>query len=416
MKLPINQIIIGPRQRVDLGDITALAASLQANGQIQAIGVNEKHELIWGSRRLAAATSLEWDSIEVVVREGLSEMDNQLIELAEDVDRKDRTWQEEVIAVAKIHSLQCISVPGWTVRKSAFLLKFSIGHISKCTTMAEFLSNMDDKELWACPSYNSAYLLLVDRQCKLATAELEKRRAKTLAAAVPATKPIANVHVQDVNINGGVAIDLSEYENGEPVEDQTIRIQIVALKSLGGLDSTMVKVKAALMFNLKNDERNETLSNLKRLLTDDGAAILWIGKAFNIWMKAAMDAGFSVLPYPIIWNTQLQPPSGVYPFHASYLNGIVLMNPGFLAKSVSLGVLTDRWNPDHIPASIVEYSLTPLVAQAEPVLCTGKCATEVAMIGRSPVYYETDQKMMEEEVERLKEHYRETIPNVEFFV
>jgi hypothetical protein len=51
--LPISQIKIGTRHRKDLGDLEALAASLES-GLLQPIGVTPRYELIWGYRRLVA--------------------------------------------------------------------------------------------------------------------------------------------------------------------------------------------------------------------------------------------------------------------------------------------------------------------------------------------------------------------------
>jgi N6-adenosine-specific RNA methylase IME4 len=51
--LPISQIRIGLRHRKDVGDLSALAASIES-GLLQPIGVSPEMELIWGYRRLLA--------------------------------------------------------------------------------------------------------------------------------------------------------------------------------------------------------------------------------------------------------------------------------------------------------------------------------------------------------------------------
>jgi DNA modification methylase len=55
--LPISQIKIGDRHRNDLGDLTALAASME-KGLLQPIGVTPPRELIWGYRRLVATRDI----------------------------------------------------------------------------------------------------------------------------------------------------------------------------------------------------------------------------------------------------------------------------------------------------------------------------------------------------------------------
>lgn len=53
-ELPISSIKIGPRHRKDMGDLRALAESIQHDGLLQPIGVTEKMELVFGERRLRA--------------------------------------------------------------------------------------------------------------------------------------------------------------------------------------------------------------------------------------------------------------------------------------------------------------------------------------------------------------------------
>lgn len=67
MKLRIKDITIGSRFRKSLGDLTALKASLDKTGQLQAVGVDVENNLIFGARRVAAAKELGWKEIEVTV-------------------------------------------------------------------------------------------------------------------------------------------------------------------------------------------------------------------------------------------------------------------------------------------------------------------------------------------------------------
>src|SRR5271166_1655882 len=55
--LPISQITIGKRHRKDLGDLAALAASIES-GLLQPIGVTPEMDLIWGYRRLLATRDI----------------------------------------------------------------------------------------------------------------------------------------------------------------------------------------------------------------------------------------------------------------------------------------------------------------------------------------------------------------------
>jgi hypothetical protein len=69
MKVPISEIKIGgERFRKDFGNLDELAANIEEFGLLQAIGVTEDNELVFGERRLRACRDvLGWDEIEAKV-------------------------------------------------------------------------------------------------------------------------------------------------------------------------------------------------------------------------------------------------------------------------------------------------------------------------------------------------------------
>jgi ParB-like nuclease domain len=89
----IADIKIGQRHRRDLGDIRALAASIDQLGLLQPIVIRPDGTLIAGERRLRAVEMLGWPEIPVNV------VDLEQIvrgEFAENVHRKDFTLSEAV--------------------------------------------------------------------------------------------------------------------------------------------------------------------------------------------------------------------------------------------------------------------------------------------------------------------------------
>src|SRR5271155_3830973 len=112
----INEIVIPPRLRKEMGDIDQLAASIKDNGLIQPIvlvkelelmaGVDELLEtaiiLIAGHRRLQALIKLGINELEYGVhfiwRDDLAkdEYRKTAVELEENLRRKNMTWSEEV--------------------------------------------------------------------------------------------------------------------------------------------------------------------------------------------------------------------------------------------------------------------------------------------------------------------------------
>lgn len=65
--LPLNDIIVGDRDREDFGDVEALAKSIAEVGLLHPVVVTETHQLVAGDRRLAAVKSLGWQEVPVTV-------------------------------------------------------------------------------------------------------------------------------------------------------------------------------------------------------------------------------------------------------------------------------------------------------------------------------------------------------------
>ncbi len=75
----VDSIIVGTRHRADLGDIDALAASIEREGLLQPLTVTIDGVLVCGARRLAAIKKLRWRTVSVWVRSGLSDRLGQLL-------------------------------------------------------------------------------------------------------------------------------------------------------------------------------------------------------------------------------------------------------------------------------------------------------------------------------------------------
>ena len=106
MLIPISDIKVKKRIRKDMGDITALADSMRRFGQISPILISRTNVLIAGGRRLEAARTLGWRTINAVVTEvpkGLSKLE---YEVEENIQRRDFSREESEDAARKIHRLR----------------------------------------------------------------------------------------------------------------------------------------------------------------------------------------------------------------------------------------------------------------------------------------------------------------------
>lgn len=74
-----DSIVVGNRHRIDLGDIDALAASIEREGLLQPVTVTPTGVLVCGARRLAALRKLGVKRVNVWVRNGISDRLGELM-------------------------------------------------------------------------------------------------------------------------------------------------------------------------------------------------------------------------------------------------------------------------------------------------------------------------------------------------
>lgn len=95
MILKINDVKIGQRVRDEYGDMEALAESIKEHGLLHPIVVDSDYNLIAGCRRLLACERVGWTEIEAKVLKNISEKELRVLELEENIRRKDLTELEK---------------------------------------------------------------------------------------------------------------------------------------------------------------------------------------------------------------------------------------------------------------------------------------------------------------------------------
>jgi len=160
LHLDPRAIIDENRQRVEYGDISGLAASIKQHGQLQPIVVEAlpggAYRLIAGGRRLRAALSLQLPAIAAVFLTDLTEAQRELIELEENVRRKDLEWQEYVLGIERYIVARLRTQPTSTVEEIATSIQISPSSISIMRTVAETLRTTPDA-IRSASSWRSAY-------------------------------------------------------------------------------------------------------------------------------------------------------------------------------------------------------------------------------------------------------------------
>ena len=106
MQVLIADIRVKKRIRKEMGDITALADSLKKFGQINPIVITKNNVLVAGERRLTAAKSIGWKTINAVIVELDGPLAKLEYEVEENLQRQEFSAQEEADAKKKLYRLR----------------------------------------------------------------------------------------------------------------------------------------------------------------------------------------------------------------------------------------------------------------------------------------------------------------------
>lgn len=149
------------RQRRTLDkDVDVLAEQLATAGQINPILIHANGVLVAGERRLRAALKLGWSTIRCTVVEKLAPHQAFLIELLENVARRDLSWQDTASAILKYHEMRVEAVPEWTAQATGQDVGLQKSAVSIYLRVA---SKLDDPEIAGCQTLQGAFNLLRGR-------------------------------------------------------------------------------------------------------------------------------------------------------------------------------------------------------------------------------------------------------------
>lgn len=139
-RLLCEDILIPPdRQRQEI-DTTDIDQSILERGVLMPIIVRpttlgDKSDKIWaivaGERRLRSSIKLGIPDIPVRLGGELSKDEWELIELEENIKRKNLLWQEEARAIYRIHELKSSQSPDWTADATAKFVGMDPGNVTR---------------------------------------------------------------------------------------------------------------------------------------------------------------------------------------------------------------------------------------------------------------------------------------------
>lgn len=181
MEIPLEQIAVIERRREDLGDLAPLVASIKANGQITAGVVRRATDadrergvdplatpfvLVAGGRRYNA---IALAGIPVFRADDFGQLDlltQKILELEENLHRKDLEWGEEVLLKEEIDNIRrrqaAEAGTGWTQGDLARELKETQANTSRDLKLAAAIKQ--DPELLKAPTKAAAVRMLNFRE------------------------------------------------------------------------------------------------------------------------------------------------------------------------------------------------------------------------------------------------------------
>lgn len=317
--LPIDVIEKGERFRKDLGDLTDLIHSIRTQGLINPIAVTPKEDdpthyiLVAGGRRLQALTMLGEKNIPVrIFPEALDELGLRMLELAENIQRKDMSWQEENELQRRIHTLQQerfgekksgrkregAADEGWTIADTAAMLGISDAQVRDSINMAEKME---------------AYAPLLGDTSKYKT-ENDARKAIKVVEEAMIRNELAKRAAKKENADSILAIMEKRYHIGEVLEglaslpsesfdfcecDPPFGINLGDIKNMNKCEGyTEISEGDFIVFNAT------LMKEIYRVLKPDTYCIFWfaIDPWIEILYKLAIEANFTLRRTPLIWT------------------------------------------------------------------------------------------------------------------
>ena len=206
--IELEHIDIQKRQRQNMGDLTTLTESIKELGLIQPIVIElitgeDKvlyQRLVAGRRRMEALMKLGFKEVfhgascdptkpGFVFYDEQTELKRQLVELEEDIRRKDRTWQEKVIGIDRVHKIKVVTNfeegVEWGQKQTGELLGMSRAKVCYTLVLAEEILREREGAVAKAETYTDALKILFERQEREAMEEQQRRRALVQQAITP---------------------------------------------------------------------------------------------------------------------------------------------------------------------------------------------------------------------------------------
>jgi hypothetical protein len=429
----VSDILVEDRIRVDLGGIDKLADSIKKFGVIQPIVLTEfipngdniespqnwKPKLVAGGRRLTALKRLGVKElkhgIEFIWRGEEDKLMRSAVELEENLQRKELTWQEELSGKQKlleimqrIHGLpkvgpqsQIDSRPGFGVNKLAAMLGESTGKTSQDLQLARAIAAVPALASLKNKSEALTKLKIVGAVVEMQSAGAEIAKLREADKSVPNRKWI--LYEEDFR---------SSSEVGRSCFVPNESVDLIWTDLPYGSDVGKMSGQAGTTLASFDDGRDNAIAILPaiaresfRVLRPERFAVFCFGfSIYTALVRALETVGFRVNLVPVIWTKNSK--SGENP-NTRYCNSYepILVatkgSPQFIRPGhgnvVAFPIVQDKLQAVQKPVELVEYFIQDMVGPDAVVCdwCAGTGTTGVAAhnTGRFAILFEQELSM-----------------------
>ena len=188
------------RQRQEnIADISDLRDSIKAIGIINPIVVSHldgAYTLVAGERRLKASLDLDLKEVPIRFFEDLSESEAEIIELEENIKRKELGWKDQVRAIGRIHLLYKKTTAGWKIEQTAEAVSL---HHSQLRKILHVFDALDSNRIGRAEGIEQAYNTLhrfSERKAESIVGDIIVAGAKLFATAANAVAGAAQAASQ----------------------------------------------------------------------------------------------------------------------------------------------------------------------------------------------------------------------------
>jgi len=411
------------RARVNYGDVASLKQSMQDVGLINPITVRPTddgmYEIIAGERRWRAAHSLEWEEIDAVILPAdIGELDQKVIELHENLMRKDFDWVEEVRLKKKIHDLQmqkhgaktstAKDAKGWSMRETAAMLGESVANVSRDIKLADMLDSVPE----IAQADNKA------KAFRIVQGAADVFKSQEIEAAIKANIKKDPSNLKQKLVDSYILGDF--FKEAKKLPDH--QFDLIEIDPPYGIDLGEQKKNSGIGMSEYNEvSRNDYESFIKdvlrecnRLLKENGWLLMWFAPephqetVYNMLRLFK----FNVRRLPAYWvkpNGQTNAPAlylanNVEPFYYARRGNARLKKQGHIATFT--GTKEPSFHPTAKPVELMKEILTTFVDVGSSILVpfagSGNTLIAARMMGMNAIGYDLSEYYRSEYIKKVE--------------